>query len=140
MPKSKLDAELFVMCDFALVSKEGKLSIVGIFDRMFVTDLPSSFLRFFIVATVKGEPGIEHKIKVKAESPSGKDFFASNEISVTLGNNGRTHHITDVANFPLPETGEYKLKLLSQNKQLAKITFSVTKVQDQNGNKEKSLN
>jgi len=132
---SDLKLEFLTLCDFAMTSSEGKLSVIGMFDRMFVTETPAKFLRFFIVTIVSGKPEKEAKILFNVQTPSKKKALNPKEVVVKIGSGGRTNIITDVGNFPLPETGEYKLSVTSDGKVLGSISFFASKVTAQSNKK-----
>ena len=124
---SDVKLEFLTLCDFAMTSSEGKLSIVGIFDRMFVSQTPAKFSRFFTVAILSGKPNSEAKISFTIQIPSKKELPGPKEMIIKFGSGGRTNLITDVANFPLPEIGEYKLFILANGKSLGSNSFFVSK-------------
>ncbi len=123
---SKLKSNLLATCDFALTSKEGKLSLIGIFDRIFVNQLPSKYSRFFIVVILQGEEGGQHQINLKITTPSGKDLLKTNPTDLTFSANGKANLITDIANLALDEVGEYKISLESKDKTIASSSLFVT--------------
>src|SRR3989338_9331554 len=61
MSDETLSVNLFVICDYALVSQEGKLSINGIFDNIYTEQTPSIHPQTFIVLSLKGKPLSEHR-------------------------------------------------------------------------------
>lgn len=124
---SDLKLEFLTLCDFAMTSSEGKLSVIGMFDRMFITQTPAKFLRFFIVAIISGKPDSEVKITYSVQSPVKKETLNPKEVNVKIGSGGRANLIVDVANFPLPEIGEYKLFILANGKSLGSNSFFVSK-------------
>lgn len=124
-----LQLELLTLCDHALTSKEGKLSIIGIFDRMFVQKVPSSFSRFFIVAVLTGKPDNQHKILLSIKDPQGNEVLpGTREIALKLGSQGRSNIITDVVNLPLSVTGEYRVTLTEEKNKLGEKKFGVIQV------------
>ncbi|MFH0942782.1 MAG: hypothetical protein V1810_01270 [Candidatus Beckwithbacteria bacterium] len=131
---SDLKLEFLTLCDFAMTSSEGKLSVIGMFDRMFVTETPSSFLRFFIVAILTGKPNTEVKISFNIQLPSRKEVKPK-EMTIKISTGGKINIINDVPNFPLPEVGEYKLSLKSGGKNLGSTSFIVSKVSVQSNKK-----
>ncbi len=127
---SKLNLNLLTMCDLAMVSQEGKLSIIGIFDRMFVRELPSSIARFYVVSVVTGKPREEYKISLQIKSPTGKDIIPTKELSIIPGENGQNNVLTEAVNLPLPELGEYKISLKNGGEKLGETQFTVMKVKN----------
>lgn len=131
----KTKVEFISLCDFALTSQQGKLSLIGLFDRIFVTATPSKYPRFFVVAIVKGEPQEEVDISFQLSAPSGKSILPPRSLSIKLGSNGKSNIITDVSNLVLPEIGTYKIIISDKTTKIAQSDFYVTKV-DQNNQKQ----
>lgn len=126
---SDLKLELLTLCDHALTSKQGKLSIIGIFDRMFVRKTPSTFARFFVVAVLIGKPDSEHKILLSIKDPQENEVLPkTKEIAIKLGNQGRSNIITDIVNMPLSITGEYTVSLSEKGKKLGEKKFGAIKL------------
>jgi len=123
-----LKVDLFTLCDFALTSQEGKLSVIGMFDRIFVRDLPAQYSRFFVVAVITGQPEAQAQVSLKLEGPEDKTIIPARSIKINLGSNGRANLITDIINLNLSQTGTYHLILSSENKSLAKFKLHVTRV------------
>jgi hypothetical protein len=137
-----LSAEIFVLCDYASISQDQKLSIHGIFDQFHVANLPINWPRMFLVAALKGEPGQEYSLNLKLTPPQKTDQdLPAKEMKLTLGSNGQANLITELVNFPLATAGVYKFELMDSNQPVAQRQFSVTKTtatyqgQDQLGKK-----
>ena len=133
-----LSTDIFVLCDYATVSQEQKLSIIGIFDQFFVANLPTNWPRMFLVTVLKGDPGKEYPLKLKIVPPASPDGgqggpgqtdqkFPQRELKVTLGQNGKANLLTELVNFPLPLPGIYKVELSSDNQQIGQLEFRVNK-------------
>ncbi len=124
---SDLEVKLLTLCDFAMTSSDGKLSVIGIFDRMFVPQMPAKFSRFFIVLNLTGKADSDVKILFEIKSPSGEKPMTPKEINIKIGNNGKANIITDVINLPLSEFGEHALSVKSGDKILDSVIFYVSK-------------
>ena len=125
MRKPALTTKLFVICDYASMDKDGKLSLNGIFSEMYVNKMPAYFLRFYIGATINGEPEKTYDIQVTIFGPDNK-VVNHEEATIQLGTGGVSHLITDVHNFPVELIGKYTLKLrTNDNKTIGKTTFNV---------------
>jgi hypothetical protein len=124
-----LRLELLALCDFALTSKEGKLSLIGIFDRIFAQKIPSTFARFFVVAVLTGKPESQHKISLSIKNPQGNEMLPKvKEINIKLGNEGRSNIISNIVNMPLPMPGEYRATLRKEKNKLGEKKFGVINV------------
>lgn len=123
-----IKSELFTLCDYATVSREQKLSVIGIFDQFFVANVPTNWPKMFLVAVVSGEPDHEYPITLKIIPPAKTEQeFPDKELRVTLGNNGKANLITELVNFPLPLPGVFKVQILSEKEKIAELEFKVNK-------------
>ena len=125
---TKLTAEIFVLCDHASISQEQKLSIIGIFDQFFVTNLPTSWPKMFLVAVVKGEAGKEYPLTLKLIPPTKTDAnFPDKNFQITLGQNGKANVMTELVNFPLSVAGAHKIQIFEGKELIGQIEFKVNK-------------
>lgn len=125
---AKLTTDIFVLCDQAIVSQDQKLSIIGIFDQFFVTDLPSTWPRMFLVAVVRGEPNEEYKITLKLTPPQKTDKdFPDKEFTIKLGQNGKANVMTELVHFPLQVPGTHKIQLTDGKEAIGTLEYKVNK-------------
>ncbi len=125
---AKLTTDIFVLCDQAVVSQEQKLSIIGIFDQFFVTDLPSSWPRMFLVAVVRGEAGQEYQLTLKLTPPEKtENQFPDKDFTIKLGPNGKANVMTELVNFPLQLSGIHKIQILVEKEVIAQLEYRVNK-------------
>lgn len=120
-----------------MISQEGKLSILGIFDRMFVQELPSSIARFFVVSILTGKPGEKYNLSLQIKSPSGNELIPPKELSIKTGDNGQSNILTEAVGLPLTEIGEYKITLNYNNEKIGETKFNVMKAQNADITKQK---
>ncbi len=64
------EIRLAALCDHALVGQDGKLSVVGIFRNISVSDLPAQHPRMYLVAVLGLDPGA-HEVVVRLLRPDG---------------------------------------------------------------------
>lgn len=116
----------FETCDYALTSQEGKLSIMGIFDRIFVQNLPAQQPVMCFVVVAQGEPKVEHKIKLVIISPSGKKM---NEIPMNVKTNesGYFNIIANINNLPLTEQGMLIIECYDGEEKIGKKEVMISK-------------
>lgn len=125
---AKLTAEIFVLCDHASISQEQKLSIIGIFDQFFVTNLPTAWPKMYLVAVVRGEAGKDYPLTLKLTPPAKTDAnFPDKNFQITLGQNGKANVMTELVNFPLAAAGVHKIQLFCTKEQIAQLEFRVNK-------------
>ncbi|MBI3342101.1 hypothetical protein HY024_03175 [Candidatus Curtissbacteria bacterium] len=124
---ANLTTELFVLCDYASISQEQKLSVIGIFDQFFAANIPTTWPRMFLVAVLKGEPGKQYPLTLKLVSPAPDQNFPEKTVEVSLGNNGKANLLTELVNFPLNAPGVHKFEITTSNEVVGRLEFNVTK-------------
>ena len=70
-------ASLAVVCDYALIDQHGKLSVLGIFERIWVEHFPAVHPRLHLVLRLKGrrtEIG-EHAIVIRLVDDEGREVL-----------------------------------------------------------------
>jgi len=112
-----LKLQRFETCDYAMISQEGKLSIMGIFDRIFVRSLPVNHPSMCFVVVANGAPGTDHKIKLVTTGPSGNKI---NEIPINIKTNNEGHFnvIATLNNLPITEQGVLTIDCFDDDKKI----------------------
>jgi hypothetical protein len=123
----KLSTELLVFCDYATTSNDGKLSVIGIFDRIFTTNLPSHYGRHFLVAIIKGMPGSKHELSMELTGPDGNVVLRAEKLVLVFGQNGKANMVSDVAGMKLVSVGKYELIIKEDNNLVGSTELYVTK-------------
>ncbi len=139
---TNIKTEIFTLCDYATVSREQKLSVIGIFDQFYLANVPTNWPKMFLVAVLSGEPDKEYDITLRI-IPPGKveQGFPDKELKVTLGQNGKANLITELVNFPLQLAGTYRVEITEGKDTIGTLEFKVNKTtatyggQDLKGNK-----
>ena len=116
-----LEVRLITLSDYATVSKEGKLTIAGIFDRLNVTKFPTSIVRAFFVATISGSPFTEYKLDLEVKK--GAKQVASFQLNSVTGDNGRNNLVVEMVGIPFKEEGEYNFILSHDKKELGRTSL-----------------
>lgn len=128
MNPRKLTLNQFVVCDYAMISKENKLSLVGIFNQVFVRQLPTTYSKIFVVGIVSGKASEVYEVTLKLNEPTGNNIIPEQKLKVTIGINGETNIIAELNNLRFEVAGKYEVELLLQDKTLGKREFSVVLV------------
>jgi len=138
--ESDLEISLFVVCDQAIISKENKLSIIGIFDQIYSDKFPFNYPKMSVVGVMAGKPNTEKVVKLEIKDPSNKTVFSS-DFKITLGENGKSNFISEFSNLPAALDGVYTIGLFVGDKKLGQTTFHIIKtVGSQNDRKTKVIN
>lgn len=116
-----------VLCDHALVSQDGKLSLIGIFDRIAVPGLPIQHPRFFVVAVFDMAPG-NHMVRVELLDPTGHNVLQEQgvQIPVNVAGVGQSGNlIAELNMLPLDFAGRYDFNLYVGDERAGIISLTV---------------
>jgi hypothetical protein len=113
--------KLAVVADHANVSAEGKLNILGIFERIAVTELPAVHPQMHLVLRLQAHPaerGRPHLVEIRLHDPDGHTVFELKGEMVPQGDAGQmilTNQILGINNLTLGKTGEYTFVVFVNN-------------------------
>ena len=119
-----LSTELVAIADYAMNADDKKLSIIGIFDKVFVRSFPAPQARLFFIVTFNGTPNEEHELTLKIISPSKKEEFSA-KVLVKPGENGKFNFVSNFEGFPLQEAGSYSFVFEKQGKAIVNHSIDV---------------
>jgi hypothetical protein len=121
----KFKVKFFVLADTILLDTAGKASIIGIFDRIFVSNYPSVHSRFDIATIIEGENG-EHTQKLVVKSPKDEILIETPTITFKIDDsNKKAQFINPFQNIPIPEKGTYKIEVVVDGEPIDTETFEV---------------
>ncbi|MGE0439750.1 MAG: hypothetical protein AB7L66_14365 [Gemmatimonadales bacterium] len=113
-----MHVDFAVLADYALIDQQGKLSVLGIFQHVWVASFPAVHPRTHLVIRVKGrrtEIG-EHGIRIRFVDDEGKELMGG-EGTVQFGE--PPAGITEVEagavlvfDVPLPKAGSYAFEII----------------------------
>ena len=111
-----MDVTFAVVADYANVSREGKLNVMGIFDRVFVRQLPARFPAMQLVIRLEAdfaELETEHAIRVQLADPDGEAVFdidgAFTPRGGRPGEKTSVNHVLQLGNLPLQTPGPHRI-------------------------------
>ncbi|HSX08662.1 MAG TPA: hypothetical protein VLF93_00735 [Candidatus Saccharimonadales bacterium] len=119
----KLHTEIITLCDYALISREGKLSISGIFDELRVQKFPGGIARAFFVATLRGDSDTSYKLKISTEN--GSRVINSLDLEVHTSFNGKNNIILELVNLGFEKEGEYKFVIYNGKTEVGSTSVKV---------------
>lgn len=124
----KLHTELIALCDYAMISQEGKLSALGIFDIAGVQNFPGGIARAFLVSTVHGNPNTTYNLTLKVESEASKSPLNPLNLNVVTGTNGRNNLVIELVNLTFQESGNYSFVIYDKTEKVGLTTLQVVHV------------
>ena len=126
----KLHTQIITLCDYALISREGKLSINGIFDELRIQQFPGGIARAFFVAVFQGDKDKTYKLKINTEL--GKDIINTLNIDTHTSLNGKTNIILELVNLGFEKAGEYKFVIYHNDTEVGSTVLKVLGTEPQN--------
>ncbi|MFC1653626.1 DUF6941 family protein [Patescibacteria group bacterium] len=127
----KLKTHIFSLCDYASVTRDGKMNLMGVFRQLFIEELPAQFVKFYIAASIEGKPDSKHRIHISIHKPNGKLAVPREDRILYIGPAGIVNLITDILNMPIDNIGDYTIKITTVNKELiGKSKFQVINLKE----------
>ena len=125
-----------VVADYALVDQAGKISVLGIFQHIWVQQFPAMHPRLHLVLRLKGkrtEVG-EHGVQIRLGDESGIEILGGNG-TVTFAE--PPAGVTDIEagailvfDVPFPHPGLYRFEITVDGEVLATVPITVSQLQN----------
>ena len=125
----KLHTEIIALCDYATISREGKLSVIGIFDELRVQQFPGGIARAFLVATIKGEKDKSYTLKINTEL--GKKTLNSVSMENRTSLSGKNNIIIELLNLGFEKEGDYRFVIYQGDKEVGSTNLKVMGAQQE---------
>jgi hypothetical protein len=113
-----------VVCDYALVDGAGKISLLGIFERLFAANFPAMHPVMYFAAQWVGAPFSTIEVELRIWGPS-KEMIGTATQHIELAENGRSGAVIQLSPVPLPAPGEYVFELLGGGTSQKHVSISV---------------
>jgi len=138
-----MDVAFALLADAANVSREGKLNILGAFDRIYGTQFPLTWPRMVLVTRFTASPaefGSEKSLEIITLDADGKRLGqATGTMKVPDRQTGRQLKINHILpmSMTFPGPGEYSIAILVNGEPKAAVPLEVVRREDQgNGQRE----
>lgn len=130
-----MEITLALLADYANISQEGKLNILGIFDRISAQSFPAIHPQMQLIMTIEAdrvEASREHKIEVELIDADGTKLFSiGGNLKFSPPPSGeriRVNHIIQLNNLRFDHFGNYDFKILINNEVRKSIPLSVVEI------------
>jgi hypothetical protein len=126
-----MQVKLALLADYANVTAEGKLNILGIFDRITVRELPALHPQMHLILRLEAhaaERNRPHVVEIRLYDPDSDTVFQVNGDIVPQGQGGQavaTNQILTLNNLQLNKSGGYTFVVLVDNDVKSEIPLGV---------------
>jgi hypothetical protein len=128
-----MDVTLAVLADYANISKEGKLNILGVFTEVNLPLLPWNLPQMYIVVSMEAgtsEAGIEMPFRILLWDGDGKEILnLEQKVSIPApsrpGARATINNIIGLAGVPFNKSGEYAFYIHVAGEEKRRIAFRV---------------
>ena len=129
-----MNIALAVVCDHALIDQAGKLSVIGIFERIWVERFPAVHPRLHLVLRLKGrrtEIG-DHPVRIVLNDPDGREVLRS-DGAVQIGEPAAGVMEVEAGaalpfDVPLEKPGTYTFEISIDDNHIASVPVAVAQL------------
>jgi hypothetical protein len=116
-----------ILCDDVRLEMGNKLSLMGIFENVYLPQFPAVLLRF---ATVNHWVGAgDYETQVRVVSPEGREIAQSSQSTFRIEPEGYADNVTFFANVALERAGRYSIQTFIDGKMVAQRPLFVALLQ-----------
>ena len=116
-----------ILCDDVRLEVGNKLSLMGIFENVFLPQFPAVLLRFAAVNHWVGAGDYETQVRII--SPEGKDIAQSSQSNFRIEPEGYADNVTFFANVALERAGRYSIQTFIDGRMVAQRPLFVALLQ-----------
>lgn len=127
-----MDIEFAVIADYAANTDEGKLIVGGIFDTIFVRELPANHPVMVIALRLHAHPGEEggHDVRVRIVDPDGAEIVPPMDAHVQIESldpvdGGSAQLVMQLMGVPLAKAGGHGVDILIDGRFEKSVPLSV---------------
>ena len=136
----QLKTEIIALCDYALIDRDNKLSILGIFDELRVQKFPGGFFDKFFVATIHGEAGSYKLVLELKRNGVNKNLLNPTVIDANLESSGKHNIIVRLTNVGFEKEGLYNFSLHNGGEEIGAVSLNVINKAKDNLEETKMIN
>ncbi|MGH2378960.1 MAG: DUF6941 family protein [Candidatus Limnocylindria bacterium] len=122
------EIRIAALCDHALVGQDGKVSLLGIFRNISVSQLPAQHPRMYVVAVLSLDPG-PHEVAVRLMRPDGNPAMADvPRISVQASGGQDVNVIVELNNLSFQGYGTHRFDLEVDGKPVGSLPVAISQM------------
>jgi hypothetical protein len=116
-----------IVCDDVRLEMGNKLSLMGVFENVFLPSFPSILLKFAVVNHWEGDGQFETQVRIM--NPERRELVASAPSTFKIENQGYADNITFFSNVAFDRPGAYSVHVMIDGKTVAEKRIFVHHVQ-----------
>ena len=133
-----MDVKLAVLADFAGITREGKLNILGIFDEINTPKFPVQLPIFYVVVSYEAGPAefdTEKSTQIAVTDADG-NVMVRLEQKITVprasrpGTRSTMNQISGIVGLPFPKAGDYQFAILIDGREGETIRLRVNETRE----------
>jgi hypothetical protein len=115
-----------ILCDDVRLEMGNKLSLMGIFENVYLPSFPAVLLRFAAVNHWIGAG--DYQTQVRVVSPEGREVAQSAQSTFRIEPDGYADNVTFFANVQLERAGRYSIQTFIDGKMVAQRPLFVGQI------------
>lgn len=126
---------LAALADYASISIEQKLHVLGIFDTIYAQSVPAHHVKSVLVIRTLAEhedSEKDHPLEIRLEDEDGQPLFKGAGMSrvgkIPPGESSTANLILELNNLPLPKFGRYSCVITLDGQEYVRIPLTVAQV------------
>ncbi|GBD99094.1 hypothetical protein BMS3Abin07_01126 [bacterium BMS3Abin07] len=130
-----INITLALMADYANVTREGKLNIMGIFENIHVQTFPATHPQMQLVMSLvadRRDCNKEHKLEIELLDADGNKVFSiGGQMRIPTppaGQQARMNHIIQLNNLAFNKHGDHEFKIIVNGEVRKSVPLTVTKI------------
>jgi hypothetical protein len=131
-----MELVLILLADYANVSREGKLNVMGIFDRLNATRFPAKHPEMHLIVKLRGELGERggsRQLTIRLIDQDGNEIGSISRIfnipEAEAGRPPEVNFIIGLRDMVFPEPGTYEFVLLVDRERKAGVPIYVNQIE-----------
>ena len=116
-----------ILCDDVRLEAGSKLSLMGVFQNVYMPKFPAVVIKFAVVNHWGGQG--EFQTEVRILNPQRKETARSTPGNFSISNPGSADNITFFTNVSFDEPGAYTLQIFLSGNLVRESTFGVMSIQ-----------
>ena len=136
-----MDLLHLLVADYANLTREGKLNVMGIFNRIFTTTFPARHPEMYVIAKLSASPaeyGQTRRITIKLLNEDAteeivnfsSDFQVPREVG---GQRVETNHILQLRDTTFQRAGSYQFSVIVDNDEKGSLSIYVVEQEVRGG-------